>query len=126
MKRLYRPRRDQIIAGVCAGIANYLNIDPAIVRLIFVLLFMINPTAAIIVYVVAWIIIPEEPIEGYKPQVEERREEQGLVILGLLLILAGSMIYSRIFVTLREIFGIILLVLGFFIILKVLLKREKQ
>lgn len=60
MKRLYRSKTDRIIAGVCAGVAEYSNIDPTIVRLLWLLWSLIWGTG-IIAYIIAWIIIPEEP-----------------------------------------------------------------
>ncbi|MGM0419842.1 MAG: PspC domain-containing protein [Bacillota bacterium] len=61
-KRLYRSRRDRLLAGVCGGIAEYFEIDPILVRLLFVLLFF-TAEAGVIAYVIAWIIIPEKPVE---------------------------------------------------------------
>ena len=60
MKRLYRSRTHRIIAGVCGGIADYTNIDPTIVRLLWLLVSLFWG-AGIIVYIIAVIIIPEEP-----------------------------------------------------------------
>lgn len=60
MKRLYRSRTNRIIAGVCGGIAEYSNIDPTIVRLLWLLVSLLWG-AGIIAYIVAVIIIPEEP-----------------------------------------------------------------
>ena len=42
MKKLYRSNSDRMIAGVCAGLADYINIDPTIVRLIFMILFLMG------------------------------------------------------------------------------------
>ena len=58
-KKLYRSKYDQKIAGVCAGIAEYLNIDPTIVRLIWALVGLSG--AGILAYLVAALIIPEKP-----------------------------------------------------------------
>lgn len=60
MKRLYRSRTNRIIAGVCGGIAEYSNIDPTIVRLLWLLVSLLWG-AGIIAYIIAVIIIPEEP-----------------------------------------------------------------
>ena len=58
VKRLYRaPKEDSIIAGVCAGIANYFGIDPVLVRLLWVL-FVFGFGFGILAYLLAWIIIP--------------------------------------------------------------------
>lgn len=58
-KRLYRLEEGKMICGVCAGIAEYFNIDPTIVRLACVLLGCSG--AGIIFYIAAAIIMPEKP-----------------------------------------------------------------
>lgn len=58
-KRLYRSRRDRMICGVCAGIAEYFNIDPTLIRLGLVLLACTG--SGILAYFIAAIIIPDEP-----------------------------------------------------------------
>ena len=50
-----------MIAGVCAGIGDYSNVDPTIVRLIAVLLFFLTGGGTVIAYLVMALIIPEEP-----------------------------------------------------------------
>lgn len=57
--RLMRSRSDRMIAGVAAGVACYLNIDPTIVRLVFVLLALSGP--GVLFYPVLWLVMPEEP-----------------------------------------------------------------
>jgi len=59
-KKLYRSVDDSKIAGVCAGIAEYFNIDPTIVRLLAVFLLFAWFSSAI-AYVIAWIIVPKAP-----------------------------------------------------------------
>ena len=61
-KRLYRSSDDRMIAGVCAGLAEYMNVDPVLVRLAMVL-FTLAGGSGIIIYVIAWIIMPERPEE---------------------------------------------------------------
>jgi len=58
-KRLYRSKKDRIIGGVCAGIGEYSNLDPVIVRLLWVIATFIFG-AGLLAYLVAWIIIPEK------------------------------------------------------------------
>ena len=59
-KRLYRSNTDKMIAGVCGGLARYLGVDPTIVRLVFLLLFFVGGSA-IPIYLILWIITPQEP-----------------------------------------------------------------
>lgn len=60
MKRLYRSRKNKVIAGICGGLGDYYNVDPVLIRLIAVFLtfFLWFP---ILVYLVAILIIPLEP-----------------------------------------------------------------
>lgn len=59
-KRLYRSRSDRRIAGVCGGIADYLAVDPTIVRIIWVLLASIGGPG-VVLYIILAAVIPEEP-----------------------------------------------------------------
>jgi|SRR5579883_715046 len=61
--KLSRPREDRKIAGVCAGFARYLGVDVTLVRLIAVVLALCPPTTGLIAYVVAWIIMPNDPLQ---------------------------------------------------------------
>ena len=58
-KKLYRSTTNKTIAGVCAGLAEYLNIDPTIVRVIWALVGLSG--SGIIAYLVCALIIPEKP-----------------------------------------------------------------
>ncbi|BBB46922.1 phage shock protein C [Pelolinea submarina] len=49
-----------MIAGVCAGLADYINIDPTIIRLIFVVLFLMG-TGGFWIYIILWAIVPLPP-----------------------------------------------------------------
>lgn len=60
-RRLYRSRTDTILGGVAAGLANYLNTDPALVRIAWAILVPLTGGAALIAYIVGWIVVPEEP-----------------------------------------------------------------
>ena len=55
--RLFRSSRNRMIGGVCGGIAEYFNMDPTLVRIITVLIFLL-PGISWIAYILAWIIIP--------------------------------------------------------------------
>jgi len=59
-KRLYRSKKDRKICGVCGGIAKYFDVDPTIVRLIWLLLTLISFGKSIIIYLICCLIIPEE------------------------------------------------------------------
>ncbi len=59
-KRLYRPRKGRKLAGVAAGIAEYLHVDVTIVRLVWVLLLLPGGAPGLIPYLICWIVIPDE------------------------------------------------------------------
>jgi len=58
-KKLYRSKKNRVIAGVCGGIGEYFNTDPTLIRLIWVFFVLIGGSG-ILAYIIAWIIIPEE------------------------------------------------------------------
>ena len=49
-----------MVAGVCSGLGNYLDIDPVVIRLIWALGTVFSLGTGILVYIIAWIVIPEE------------------------------------------------------------------
>lgn len=63
-RQLLRSRTNKMIAGVCAGLGNYANMDPTIVRLLTVLLFFLTGPVVIVAYIVMALIIPEEQIQS--------------------------------------------------------------
>jgi phage shock protein C len=74
MKRLYKSRKEKMIDGVCGGIAEYANVDPTIIRLIFFLLIFAGG-AGIILYLIAMIIMPRKPFEETEGVEEETVKE---------------------------------------------------
>lgn len=58
--RLYRSRRERMIAGVCGGLAEYFGIDPTWIRLIFILFFFLGGSA-LLIYIIMWLIVPLAP-----------------------------------------------------------------
>ncbi|HRW64093.1 MAG TPA: PspC domain-containing protein [Bacteroidales bacterium] len=58
-RRLYRDPDNRILGGVCSGMGAYLNIDPIIVRIIFILLAIPGMGSGIVIYLILWIVIPE-------------------------------------------------------------------
>ena len=58
-KKLYRNTENKLIAGVCSGLAEYINIDPTVIRVIWALVGLSG--TGIIAYLVCALIIPEKP-----------------------------------------------------------------
>ena len=62
-ERIYRSRTEKKIAGVCGGLAEYLDVDSTLVRLSIVFLALITAVFPVVLtYIVAWLIIPPEPV----------------------------------------------------------------
>ena len=137
-KRIYRSKKESMIAGVCGGLGEYLDIDPVIVRIIFVLLAFAGG-AGVIGYIIAWIIIPEAPAETADtgggaqaaPAIPEENEaakkEKRALFAGFILIALGLVfLFSRIFrwFDFWDLWPIILIIIGLAIVLKA--KREKH
>ena len=58
-KKLYRSMSNRMICGVCGGIGEYFNIDPTLIRLLWVLLSMGSCGTGLLIYIMAAVIIPE-------------------------------------------------------------------
>lgn len=59
-KKLYRSRKNSIIAGICGGMGDYFAIDPTWIRLIFIIFFFVGGSA-FLVYLLLWFLMPLEP-----------------------------------------------------------------
>jgi len=58
-RKLYRLRNDRVLAGVCSGLAEYLNLDPTVVRVIFVLLGLMTGWG-VLAYIILALVMPEK------------------------------------------------------------------
>lgn len=60
-KKLYRSRQKRMLMGVCGGLGDYLNLDPTVIRILF-LISAIFACTGVIIYLVMWLLVPEEPV----------------------------------------------------------------
>lgn len=75
-KLLYRSEKNKMLAGVCGGIGEYLNIDPTVIRLIFVLLSLLTGIIfGLIIYIVLVFIIPTESEAKERMKKEEKKQK---------------------------------------------------
>lgn len=65
-KRLYRSGRNRILGGVCGGMGEYANLDPNIIRIIWIILLVVSLGIAILGYFICWIIIPRNPYDTWQ------------------------------------------------------------
>jgi phage shock protein PspC (stress-responsive transcriptional regulator) len=74
--RLYRDTSDKLIGGVCSGISNYLNIDPAIIRLLFAIITFGGFGFGFLVYIILWIVLPTKDLDQYSGKRLYRNPEE--------------------------------------------------
>jgi phage shock protein C len=60
MKKLYRSKTQRMAGGICGGLGHYMDIDPTVIRLIWVVMSLFTWGIGLLFYIVAWVIIPEE------------------------------------------------------------------
>ncbi len=105
-RRLYRSRKNRVIAGVAGGLGEYFDIDPVLVRVIFVLATLASGVG-VLAYIILWIVVPFEAIEFQKTatQTEEgsgmqeksqyrdhkSHRRHGSVVGGTILIVLGAL-----------------------------------
>ncbi|HUF05765.1 MAG TPA: PspC domain-containing protein [Candidatus Binatia bacterium] len=66
-RRLYRSRTDKIVGGAAAGLADYMNTDPALVRIAWAILVPLTGGVALLAYIAALIVVPEAPRAAARP-----------------------------------------------------------
>ncbi|QUH24405.1 PspC domain-containing protein [Serpentinicella alkaliphila] len=129
-KRIYLSKENSVISGVCGGIGEYFDIDPTVVRL-FWILFSIFGGAGIIGYIIAMVIIPENPhstCEEYDTSYKSNEtyknySNKGNIIVGGALIAIGSVyLLQRVFglywLRMSQLWPLVLVFFGLFIIFK--------
>lgn len=98
MRKLRRKRVGRVLGGVCAGLADYFQIDVSIIRLVMVLLALYSG-AGILFYIFAWIIIPEEEVSEEEKtdtkEVSEPSTDNTRLLGGILILLLGILILIR-------------------------------
>jgi|Deesub1362A_J573_1020465.scaffolds.fasta_scaffold00403_38 phage shock protein C len=133
MVKLYRSRKDRIIFGVCGGLARYFDVDPTIIRLIFIVATIYHGSG-ILLYILLAIIIPEKPktdedvsekdsevsvdIDRHSfENVDERKKlfALGLIVVGFYLLIRE---FVSFFISSSQILGILLVLLGLALILR--------
>lgn len=114
MRKLFRDKWDKKIAGVCGGIGQYLQLDPTLVRIIFIAACCVSFfVPMIVIYLVAWLFMPEGPktyVQVNADKLQRSRKERK--VAG---ICGGFADYFKLDPTLvRIIFAVLTLITGFF------------
>jgi len=93
-KRLYRSTANKVIGGVCGGLGEYFDVDPVLVRVITVLLFLATGFG-ILAYVIAWIIIPKRPLDIEPVPINHDYSSWSRYLPGLIFIVIGVILLIR-------------------------------
>jgi phage shock protein C len=110
--RLYRSTSDRAVAGVCGGLAHYFKIDPALVRLMFIV-FALAGGASVLLYLVLWIAVPADAGAATSAPVSTVGHETLAVVLigiGSLWLLANFGVFT--FIQWRFAWPLVLVALG--------------
>ena len=135
-KKLFRSNNNKIIAGICAGLAKYLNVDANIIRVLFVFTTFFWDTS-ILFYLILWIFIPSDKEENSNEVANIKSGNNLLLILGIVIFAFGvfSLISMSIFKHilffpfriipfLEIIFALAFMALGLFVIFNYVNKKE--
>lgn len=74
-KRLYRSYTDKMLGGVCGGLGEYFDIDPVIIRVLFVVAVLFGG-GGILAYIILWIVIPQKPFTIPKANQESKTDSE--------------------------------------------------
>lgn len=114
--KLYRSRRVRVFGGIAGGLAQYFNLDPILVRVLFVVVTILHGFG-ILLYIILWIVVPEEPFEvAYKVNTDDQtageqssqtdstnfdgtqplpqKQSSGRIVLGIILIVIGLIFFA--------------------------------
>ena len=85
MKRIYKNKKEGKLGGVCSGVGDYLDIDPVIIRLIFVFSVFVWGSG-ILIYIILWAIIPTNPNPSNKAAPAKIDRNNTLLVVGFIVV----------------------------------------
>lgn len=134
-KKLYRSRRSRVFGGIAGGLGHYFGLDPVIVRIIFVIVTLMHGLG-IFLYIIMWIVIPEEPFELAYPIYGQNKDQNetanndfntaqlpkkntgstifGVILIGIGMLLLADRIIPRF--SFDDTFPFIVIAIGLFLI----------
>jgi len=120
-KRLYRSKKNKMLLGVLGGIAEYLGVDPTIIRILYILLCLFYPVFLLAYFLMA-IVMPEAP-ETFVQEESGKDVKDGGKLLGVILVFIGvALIAKNIFpmtlLGMREIGAVLLILLGLYLLIR--------
>ncbi len=119
-KRLYRSTTSKIVGGVCGGLGEYFDVDPVLVRVVTVLVFLATGFG-ILAYIIAWIIIPKRPPEVAPIPTDHEYTPWNKYLPGIILMAIGVILLVRenwFWFNWDEFWPVILVVVGLLLIFR--------
>ncbi len=114
MNKLYKSGKDKVFDGVCGGIGEYFNIDPVIIRLLWIVMVIFGGTG-VLAYLVAMLIIPKNP-DTETARTETPKESAPVIfthrLWGVLLIVAGLLLLLGLIGPLGGLFAVVAVFMG--------------
>lgn len=138
--KLYRSNTDKVIGGVAGGLADYFNMDPVVVRILFVLLVIFGGSG-VLLYIILWIAIPAQivvfpgtgagnPVESQEDIARGRsRRKNTSLIAGVALIAFGALILINQFLpfnNLADFWPLLLILAGVLLLAPEIFKPSKK
>lgn len=134
-KKLYRSCQSRVLGGVCGGIGEYFDVDPVLIRLLFVI-SIIAGGVGVLVYLISWLVIPNDPkcehedvkdeIKGAAEEVAKtiksevkNKQHDNRYIIGLIILVAGILLLLRNITGLHfwdNFWPMLIIILGLFIL----------
>jgi phage shock protein C len=74
-RKLYRSRKDKVIGGVCGGLGEYFDIDPSLIRLLWVVVVFMGGSG-VFIYIILWIVLPEGENNSELKEVKDGKEKK--------------------------------------------------
>ena len=90
-RRLYRSHQNKVLAGICGGVGEYLNVDPTLVRIVWLMLIFFGGSG-IILYLLAYFIMPEGPAVAGVPAAPASGSSALALVFGATLIVVGGLL----------------------------------
>lgn len=106
-KKLYRSNRQRVIAGVCGGLAEYLDIDVVIIRLLWAAAVILGGSG-ILLYIIAALIIPARPREGAGEAEEIPENTGGRKLIFIIFVILAFLVLLKVAVMLIGLFAMFL------------------
>ncbi len=128
-QKLYRETENKVFFGVCAGLAQYLNVDPVIIRLIFIAVFFAGGSG-FLVYIICAIAIPKRPYfpnqqsnfedfeDGIRRQEPSNKNYKSVVLGGMLIIIGAFLLVDKFIPNMQfeNYYPILMIVVGAFLL----------